>query len=143
MSPTRYTKNITMKKHAPVLLLAAALVGCAMNNAADLEAARRITPTCSAGADCDAKWDAAQLWIVKNAGFKMQTTTNVVLQTFGPSTATSSSTNLAVTVTREPDGPQRFRIVARMSCGNPFGCSPEAPAALLAFNRAVSEAKAQ
>lgn len=127
-------------KHAASILAAAVLAGCATTNPAQLDEAKRTVPTCTAGADCNAKWDAAQLWIVKNAGFKLQTTTGVVLQTFGPSSATNDSTRLAVTVTREPDG-ERFRIVARIGCGNPFGCTPEALPALLDFNRTVGAAK--
>jgi hypothetical protein len=127
---------------AALLAVAAALAGCATAaNDAALAEARRTVPTCTAGADCDAKWEAAQLWIVNHAGFRLQTSTGVVLQTFGPSTVTRDSTRLAVTATREPDGPKHFRIVARVGCGNPFGCTPEWPAALLDFNRVVSAAQ--
>ncbi|HXD08176.1 MAG TPA: hypothetical protein VN680_19280 [Burkholderiaceae bacterium] len=130
-------------KHLTAILAAAALAGCATTNPAQLDEARRTVPTCTAGADCAAKWDAAQLWIVQRAGFKLQTSTGVVLQTYGPSTAMQDSTRLAVTVTREPDGPQRFRIVPRIGCGNPFGCTPEVVPALLDFNRTVSAAGVQ
>ena len=81
--------------------------------------------TCAAGPDCDAKWEAAQVWIVTHAGFKLQTATAVTLQTFGPSTAVEQSTSLAVTMIREPDGPGRYRIRGEMTCGNPFGCTPD------------------
>lgn len=121
---------------AAIITAAIALAGCASAPPVQPVPA----PTCSAGADCNAKWDAAQLWIAKNAGFKLQTATGVLLQTFGPSSATRDSTSLAVTVMREPDGPGQFRIVARMSCGNPFGCTPEAPAALADFNRKIAAA---
>ena len=127
----------------PLILAAAglaALTGCATTNPAEREQIERTRPTCEGVADCTAKWDAAQLWIVKNAGFKLQTTTNVVLQTFGPSTAAEDSTRLAVTVTREPEGASRYRIVAHVSCGNPFGCTPEPVPAVLDFNRTVSAA---
>lgn len=125
----------------PLLIAAAALLaGCATPDPALQDEARRTTPTCSAAPDCEAMWNAAQLWIVKNAGWKLQTVTPVVLQTYGPSTVTHDSTRLAVTVTREPDGAQ-FRIVARMSCGNPFGCTPEPLPSLVAFNRAVGAAR--
>jgi len=39
-------------------------------------------PTCSGEADCKAKWEAAQLWVVHNAGFKIQTATDVLIETY-------------------------------------------------------------
>jgi hypothetical protein len=118
--------------------------GCATGvNPAQREEIERTRPVCTAGADCDAKWDAAQLWIVHNAGFKLQTNTNVVLQTYGPSQEASQSTRIAATVTREPNGqPHQFWIRARLSCGNMFGCTPELFPTLLDFNRTVSAATA-
>lgn len=118
------------------LALVACLAACAAPNPALTEEAQRPL-TCATGPDCDAKWDAAQLWIVNHAGFKLQTATNVVLQTFGPSTATNDSTRLAVTVTREPDSPGRMRIRIKASCGNPFGCTPDWQAAMVDFKRTV------
>jgi hypothetical protein len=135
-----------MKRAALILAASVALAGCAtkMQAAADLEQAQRIVPTCAAGADCDAKWDAAQRWVVKNAGFTLQTATPQLLQTHGPALIGGSATTLlAATVTREPDLPGRFRIVADINCGNPFGCHPEWQSALLDFNRTVSAARAQ
>ncbi len=134
----------TMKHLTVTLALAAlaALAACATPDPAQREEVERTRPTCDGAADCTAKWDAAQLWVVKNAGFKIQTTTNVVIQTFGPSTVTADSTSVAVTVTREPLGGQRYRIVAHASCGNPFGCTPELVPTLLDFNRTVSAATA-
>jgi hypothetical protein len=127
---------------AALLPVAAALTGCATAaNDAALAEARNISLTCTAGADCDAKWEAAQLWIVSHAGFKLQTVTPVVLQTYGPSTVVDDSTRLAVTAMREPNGPQRYRIAVRMGCGNPFGCTPEWQQAVLDFKRTVSAAQ--
>lgn len=126
---------------AAALIAIAALAGCATPALSPQEEAERVAPlTCAIGPDCDAKWEAAQLWIVKHAGFKLQTVTNVVLQTYGPSTVVEQSTSLAVTVTREPDSPGRYRIWVRMSCGNPFGCTPEALPSNLDFKRAVGAA---
>jgi hypothetical protein len=127
---------------APLIAAATLLAGCASVTPAQQEELNRTRPTCDAGPDCNAKWDAAQLWIVHHAGFKLQTNTNVILQTYGPSQATERSTSIAVTVTREPAGPHRFVLVAHMSCGNPFGCTPELVPSLLDFNRAVSAATA-
>jgi len=127
---------------AAVLAVAATVAGCATaTNDAALAEARAIDTTCAVGPECDAKWEAAQLWIVKNAGFKMQTVTNVVLQTYGPSGDVSDSTRIAVTATREPAGPQRSRIFVTVRCGNPFGCTPEWQQAVLDFKRTVHAAQ--
>ena len=121
-----------------ILAAAATLAGCAtpIDPAINEEAKRPLL--CAAGLDCDAKWDAAQLWIVKNAGWKLQTSTTVVLQTFGPSTAVNDSLRIAVTVTREPEGPGQYRIKISARCGNPFGCTVEPMAAIADFKRYVN-----
>lgn len=131
-------------KTLSTLALAIALSGCGSYAAqqkeiTDLAEARRQAPTCTAGADCNAKWDAAQIWIAKHAGFKLQTATSAVLQTFGP---TQSIFNTAVTVTREPAGQDQYRIVANMACGSSTNiCGPSLSTSLRSFNEAVSAAK--
>jgi hypothetical protein len=94
-------------------------------------------PTCEGADDCKAKWDAAQLWVVKNAGYKIQTATDVVIETYNP---TESGVELAARVTKEPLGGGKYKILVRLWCNNIFGCSPNAHQAALAFNKAVGEA---
>lgn len=101
--------------------------------AAEIESTR---PVCDGEKDCAAKWDAAQLWVVHNAGMKIQTTTNVLIETYN-----SRDTSLAVQVTKEPAGDGKYRIVMRPSCGNPFGCYPDLRESALAFNHEVGSAK--
>jgi hypothetical protein len=124
------------------LAVASALTlgGCAMDPArqAKLQEVRQTVPTCDGEKDCAAKWDAAQLWVAKNAGFKIQTVTGVLIQTFSP---TSGDVQLGATIMKEPLGGGRFRLVARMGCANPFGCHPDPIDALLMFNREVAAAK--
>lgn len=118
---------------------ALALAGCAADPAR-LELARevdRTIPTCDGERDCAAKWDAAQLWVAKNAGYKIQTVTSVLIQTFNPGRA---DVYLAATITKEPLGGGRFRIIGSMWCDNPLGCSPDPLQALLRFNREVGAA---
>jgi len=95
------------------------------------------TPICNDEKDCNAKWEAAQLWIVHNAGFKLQTTTNVLLQTYN---ATGGSPSIAVQVTKEPMGGGKYKILVSVSCDNMFGCVPNQWDAALDFNRTVSAA---
>jgi hypothetical protein len=114
------------------------LSGCA-GNSAEIQAKRaeleRTTPICIDEADCTAKWEAAQLWIVHNAGYKLQTVTNVLLQTYN---AAPNSPSLAVQATKEPMGGGKYKIAVSVSCSNMFGCVPNQWDAALSFNRTVS-----
>ena len=76
-------------------------------------------PTCSGAADCNAKWEAAQLFVVKHSDQKIQVATNVLIETYNP----TRSTNIAMRITKEPLGDGAFRIVPEIYCGNPFGCN--------------------
>lgn len=120
----------------------AALVGCAAPadpaRAAKLQEAREGAPRCTGDKDCAAKWDAAQLWVVKNAGFKIQNATNVLIQTYFP---TNSSVALGVEVTKEGEGGGVHVIRARIWCDNWIGCARDPLDALLDFNRKVAAAQ--
>ena len=82
-------------------------------------------------------WDAAQLWVVQNSGYRLQTTTDVVIQTFGP---IDYSTDLAAQVTKEPNGNNRYRIIVSLYCANLLGCFPNPRPMAVNFNRVVSAA---
>lgn len=134
-----------MKKLIVLTLAAAALVslvGCATPadpvRSAKLLEARESAPRCNGEKDCAAKWDAAQLWVVKNAGFKIQNATNVLIQTYFP---TNSSVELGVEVTKEGEGGGVHVIRAKIWCDNWIGCSRDPLDALLDFNRKVSAAQ--
>ncbi|MDX9688819.1 hypothetical protein [Halopseudomonas formosensis] len=117
------------------------LVGCATTPSPAIQAKRAeleaTTPICVDEQDCKAKWEAAQLWIVRNAGFKLQITTDVLLQTYN---ATGGSPLIAVQATKEPLGGGKYKIVVAISCDNIFGCVPNQWDAALAFNHAVAAA---
>jgi hypothetical protein len=123
------------------IIFAVFLASCATTPSADIQMKRaeleRTTPICSDEKDCAAKWDAAQLWIVHNSGFKLQTTTNVLLQTYN---ATGGSPSIAVQVTKEPLGGGKYKLVVQVSCDNIFGCVPNQWDAALNFNNTVSAA---
>lgn len=95
----------------------------------------RSIPTCKEGYDCKAKWDAAQLWIVKHSGYKLQIVTDVLLETYN---ATNYSTNIAVRVTKEPLGSGTYRLLVVVTCDNLFGCTPNAWEAALDFNHSIA-----
>lgn len=104
--------------------------------AAAQERYNKTIPICVDEKDCIAKWEAAQLWVAKNAGFKIQTTTNVLIETYNPTTRA-----LAVSVTKEPIGGGKYKIVAEIWCrSGKYECIPDAYDATLGFNRTVSAA---
>lgn len=130
-----------MRVKLSICIAAAAvmLCGCAASPQmlAAQKAFRESIPVCNGVSDCQVKWEAAQLWVVQNAGVKVQTATSVVIETYN---SPESSTRLAVRVTKEPLGGGRYRIVALAGCANIFGCQPNHLAAALDFNRQVSAA---
>lgn len=89
------------------------------------------SPTCDGEADCKAKWDAAQLFVVKNAEMKIQIATNVLIETYN---STEYGTEIAMRVTKEPLGGGRFRLEATAWCNNFLGCSSPPRRIMAAFN---------
>lgn len=134
--------NRTVLAASVSLAAAAALSGCAISPSMDEQMNRaefeRTIPTCDGEQDCNAKWEAAQLWVVHNTGYKIQTATNVLIETYNP---VDQRASLAAQVTKEPLGGGRYKIVARLRCGNMFGCVPDPWSAAMDFNRAVGAAK--
>lgn len=113
------------------------LFGCAASPELQATQAefRRTIPTCSGAEDCNEKWEAAQLWVVKNSGWKIQTQSNVLIETYN---ATGGSTRIAVRVTKEPLGGGKYQFIVNVWCDNIFGCQPNAWDAALDFNRQIS-----
>lgn len=94
-------------------------------------------PTCEGEADCKAKWEAAQLWVVHNAGFKIQTATDVLIETYNPG---PSDAKVAARVTKEPLGGGKYKLVVFVWCNNIFGCVPNGWDAAINFNTVVGAA---
>lgn len=115
--------------------LAIFLTGCAVQpTAAQVAEQQRIVetmPVCAGEDDCRVKWEAAQLWVTRNAGFKIQVATSVLIETYNP---TDYSPRLAMRLTKEPMGGGRYRLRLEAWCANLFGCSPTPASATLAFN---------
>lgn len=129
------------KSLAVAICLPLLLASCSTTPSPELQAKRAeleaTVPICVDEKDCKAKWEAAQIWIVRNAGFKLQITTDVILQTYN---ATGGSPFIAVQATKEPLGGGKYKILVSVSCDNMFGCVPNQWDAAIAFNRAVSSA---
>jgi hypothetical protein len=138
-----------MRIRIGVIALAAALIGACANPALDADKAanrakrdeaNQTIPKCVGEKDCAAKWDAAQLWIVKNSAMKIQTMSSVVIQTFN---APSNSAAMGMVVTKEPVAGESgaYNILIRMNSGNGATHASDMWDAILAFNRFVSAAK--
>lgn len=132
-----------MKTNLSAAILAAAmLAGCATTpdpkRQAVLDEINRTIPTCAGVDDCNAKWEAAQLWVIHNARFKIQTATTVLIETYNPS---DSSPHLAARVTKEPLGGGKYRLLVTVWCDNWIGCVSDPYEKALDFNRTVAAAK--
>lgn len=122
-----------------VMVFAALMCSCAVTPSPEVQAKRErieaTRPTCEGEKDCMAKWDAAQLYVVKNANYKIQSATSVLIETFNPGEA---DTGIAMSVTREPLGAGRYKFVAHAWCNNVFGCIHPPVDVVLDFNRQVA-----
>jgi hypothetical protein len=92
-------------------------------------------PECSSEKQCAAMWDAAQIFVARNAQMKMQISTNVLIETFNPP---QYGTEIAMRVMREPIGGGSYRLSARAWCNNLFGCSSDPHMLRAAFNRQMA-----
>lgn len=139
-----------MSKHLRTNVLAAAatalLCACAAPppSAGQQALAERVTatiPVCDGEKDCAAKWEAAQLFVVNNAGYKLQTATSVIIETFTPP---QPSPLIAMRVTKEPLGGGKYRILGAVICSNGgligVPCQRPPLEVLLDFNRQVAAA---
>src|SRR5881409_229222 len=76
---------------------------------------------CTNKTQCDLYWQRAQGWVANNSGYRLQTITDVVIETYGP---LSTQTGLAFRITKVPDDKDGARIYVLPGCANVFGCSP-------------------
>lgn len=117
------------------LCLALAVAGCASTNHAMGNALATIPPGASTIVMCDsgcvAPWQRAQLWLANHAAMKIQTATDVVVETFNP---TGYSPVYGFSVTRSPGlRAGSYTIQMQPHCGNPLGCDPKPRDVELAF----------
>jgi len=101
----------------------ALLAGCSTTGQIAGETMEQATAplTCTNKAECDAWWARAQVWVSNHSEYKLQTVTDSIIQTDGPS---GGKRALAYQITKTPsnerDGDDRFR----RPCDNMFGCEP-------------------
>lgn len=126
-----------MRKAIFTLLSLSLLAGCAsmtpQQQAAFQQQMAATQPRCSTQRQCEAAWSAARNWVTSNCGMKIQTMTDSYIETYN-----SIDTSLACRVTKDPEPSGGYSLSIAVSCGNMFGCVPDAHDAALSFNREVS-----
>jgi hypothetical protein len=125
------------------LLLVTTLSACALRGAPP---AAPIPPTAADTADaklpvrcgsrdqCDRWWRTAQVWVVKNAGYKVQIATDGIVQTAGPD---AGSPSWFMLVTRAPHADGGEAIDIELRCGTGATCAPAYDSVVADFKRAV------
>jgi hypothetical protein len=120
-----------------VCIVAGLLAGCGpmpMTTEATANRASAEPVLCVGKAQCDIYWQRAQAWVANNSEYRLQTLTDTVIETQGPSVG---RTGLAFRITRVPDDKDGASIYILAVCGNALGCSPTFSDAVTAFKRFV------
>ena len=109
------------------IVLTAALVGCISNQAIEeaLAPAHGTGPLIVCDSGCKVEWQRAQLWLAKHSVMKIQTATDVLLQTYNSDEKFNSG--YAFTITKEPMDNSHYRISIEIACrtGKWTGCDPK------------------
>lgn len=91
--------------------------------------------TCTGQDECARLWRAAQVWVADNAGYKIQTSSDAVIETFGG--AEPYGSRWAMQVTRVPIDRNVDRIVLRPRWGQVSLCRPSAMEMVARFHAAL------
>lgn len=89
---------------------------------------------CSDKKQCDFYWQRAQIWVTQNSGYRIQSATDTIIATYGPS---NSKVELAHQIVRIPNEDGSARITIASGCDNIFGCRPNKDVDTAAFKRYV------
>ncbi len=124
-----------------VVVCGLALCGCitAEQQASVAEPAKPIT--CRAGADCDAKWSRAEAWIKEHSKYKVETSSDSLIQTSGPS-GFETDPSPTYKATKVAAGPREYTIELTGGCDSIFACTPTIPVAQADFTHSVLTAEA-
>jgi hypothetical protein len=117
-----------------------ALCGCitAEQQASVAESPKPIT--CHAGADCDAKWSRANSWITEHSKYKVETSSDSVIQTSGPSTF-ESDPSPRYQVRKLAIGGDQYAIEFTGGCDSIFECTPTLSTAQADFTQSILAAE--
>jgi hypothetical protein len=108
----------------PTLAAAIALLaGCSTQGQVSGDTMEQATAplTCTNKAECDAWWGRAQVWVTNHSEYKMQTVTDSIIQTAGPS---GGKRALAYQITKTPSNEGTATIGFAAHCDNMLGCEP-------------------
>ncbi len=113
-----------------------ALSGCitAEQQASVAEAPKPLT--CHAGADCDAKWSRANAWVTEHAKYKVETKSESLIQTAGPSTF-ETDPSPTYNIRKIAMGPNEYAIEFAGACDSIFACTPTLSSAQADFSQSI------
>jgi hypothetical protein len=77
--------------------------------------------TCMNQSECEVWWVRALVWVTNHSQYKLQTVTDSVIQTAGPS---GGKRTLAYQITKTPGKEGAQTIGFQAHCDNMFGCDP-------------------
>ena len=101
----------------------ALLGGCAAQDQVSSTTMEQATQplTCMSKPECDAWWARAQVWVTNHSEYPIQTITDSIIMTAGPS---SGKRALAYQITKTPTNEGTATIGFAAHCDNPLGCEP-------------------
>lgn len=114
----------TMKPASMVLAASViVLAGCSTQGQVSGSVMEQATSplTCTNKAECDAWWSRAQVWVSNHSEYKLQTVTDAIIQTGGPS---GGKRALAYEITKTPSNEGTATIGFEAHCDNMLGCEP-------------------
>jgi hypothetical protein len=119
------------------LCFVVALAACATTGSDDpRQVAQAMEPLgCLDRTQCELYWQRAKVWISSNAYYRVQLSSDSVIETYGP---LAGRMELAYRVLKIPDAAGGARITVVAECGNVFRCVPTVTEALVAFKRFAS-----
>jgi hypothetical protein len=110
-----------------IIALSVGMAGCISNQAIEeaLVPARSIGPSVVCDSGCKVEWQRAQLWLARHSVMKIQTATDVLLQTYN--TDATDNSGYSFSVTKEPTDGSRYRVSIEIAChtGKWTGCDPK------------------
>lgn len=116
----------------PALIAATVITGCGLKQPPPdlVERIGQSTPYCRAGADCDVKWEATQLWISSNTPNKIRMANGTLIET----ERNPDGIELVMKAQKVPLGSGRYELRMDIVCETVLGCSPTPHEAHHAYN---------
>jgi hypothetical protein len=96
--------------------------------------------TCHAGADCDAKWSRAGNWVTEHSKYKVETSSDSLIQTSGPSTF-ETDPSPSYKITKIAMGSGEYAIAFSGGCDSILPCTPVLSAAQADFTQSIMAAE--